>query len=47
MLYLGAGAAYVTIGLFVTEFLRSWIIGFAFLLVCVWLLPALGRRLRR
>jgi hypothetical protein len=46
-LYLAAGAAYITIGVFVTEILRSWIVGFGFLLICVWGLPSLARRLRR
>ena len=46
-LYLAAGAAYVTIGVFVTEILRSWIVGFGFLILCVWGLPALAGRVRR
>jgi hypothetical protein len=46
-LYLAAGAAYITIGVFVTEILRSWIVGFGFLLICVWVLPSLAKRLWR
>jgi len=46
-LYLAAGAAYITIGVFVTEILRSWIVGFGFLILCVWGLPALAGRVRR
>jgi hypothetical protein len=45
-LYLAAGAAYVGLGVAVPELLFSWPAGVGFLLVCVWLLPALVRRLR-
>jgi hypothetical protein len=47
LLYLAAGVAYITLGLFVKQALALWIEGAAFLLVAVWLLPALVRRLRR
>jgi hypothetical protein len=45
-LYLAAGAAYVALGVAVPELLFSWVEGAAFLLVAVWILPALVRRLR-
>jgi putative Ca2+/H+ antiporter (TMEM165/GDT1 family) len=45
-LYLAAGAAYVAVGVAVPELLFSWAEGAAFLLVAVWLLPALVGRLR-
>lgn len=46
LLYLAAGVAYVTLGVFFPEILFSWVEGTAFLLIAVWLLPAL-LRLRR
>ena len=46
-LYLAAGVSYVAVGVFVTEVFRSWIVGFGWLLVWVWLLPSLARRLLR
>ena len=46
LLYLAAGAAYVALGVFVPEFLLSWPVGVAFVLVAVWLLPAFVRRVR-
>jgi hypothetical protein len=46
-LYLAAGGAYVALGVFFPAFLFSWVVGAGFLLLCVWLLPALVRRLRR
>jgi hypothetical protein len=46
-LYLAAAVAYITLGVFVTEILRSWVVGFGFLLICVWGLPSLARRLGR
>jgi hypothetical protein len=45
-LYLAAAAAYIGLGVAVPEALISWPIGVAFLLVAVWILPALARRLR-
>jgi putative Ca2+/H+ antiporter (TMEM165/GDT1 family) len=45
-LYLAAGAVYVAVGVAVPELLFSWIEGAAFLLVAVWLLPALLGRFR-
>lgn len=47
LLYLAAGVAYITLGVFVKQLLALWIEGAAFLLVAVWLLPALIRRFRR
>ena len=47
LLYAGAAASYVAVGVFVTEFALSWIVGFTWLLLWVWGLPALVRRLRR
>jgi hypothetical protein len=45
-LYLIAGAVYVGLGVAVPELLFSWVEGAAFLLISVWLLPALVTRLR-
>ena len=45
-LYLAAGAVYVAIGVAVPEFLFSWWVAAAYLLLCVVALPALAR-LRR
>lgn len=47
LLYAGAAASYVAIGVFVTEFVLSWVIAFAWLLLWVCGIPALVRRLRR
>ena len=46
-LYLGAGALYVAIGVNVPEFLFSWVVAAAYLLLCIVALPALARRVRR
>lgn len=46
LLYVAAGIAYITIGVFVKQLLALWLEGAAFLLLTVWLLPALIRRLR-
>jgi putative Ca2+/H+ antiporter (TMEM165/GDT1 family) len=45
-LYVAAGVAYVALGVAVPEFLFSWVEGAAFLLLAVWVLPALLERLR-
>lgn len=41
LLYLTAGAVYVALGVFFPRVLLSWIEGTGFLLLAVWLLPAL------
>ena len=46
-LYVGAGLAYVAIGVAFPEFLFSWIVAAGYLLVCVVVLPALVRIARR
>jgi hypothetical protein len=46
-LYAGAAVSYITIGVFVNEFVLSWVVAFAWLLLWVWGVPALVRRLRR
>ena len=46
-LYAGAAVSYITIGVFVNEFVLSWVVGFAWLLLWVWGVPAFVRRLRR
>lgn len=46
-LYLAAGVAYVTIGVFFPTFLFSWFVGVGYLVLCVAVVPALARRLRR
>jgi uncharacterized membrane protein (DUF485 family) len=45
-LYLAAGVVYVGVGVAVPEFLFAWVVAAAYLLVAVWLLPELVRRLR-
>ena len=45
-LYLAAGVVYVAIGVLVPEFMFSSVVGIAYLLVAVWLVPALVARLR-
>jgi hypothetical protein len=45
-LYLAAAAAYVALGVAVPELLFSWIEGAVFLLLAVWIVPAVLRRLR-
>ena len=45
-LYLAAGVVYVVIGATVPEFLFSWWVAAAYLLLCVVAIPALVRRLR-
>ena len=46
-LYLVAGAVYVAIGVTAVEFLFSWFVAAAYLLLCVVALPAIVRRVRR
>ena len=46
-LYAGAAVSYITIGVFVNEFVLSWVVAFAWLLLWVWVLPTVVRRLRR
>ena len=45
-LYLAAGAVWVTIGVFVPEFMLSWPVTVVYLLLVAWLAPELVRRLR-
>lgn len=48
LLYLLAGAVYVTLGFFWWRVLLSWVEGTAFLLLAVWLIPqAIRLALRR
>ncbi len=47
LLYGASGIAYITLGVFVKQALALWIEGAAFLLLTVWLLPALIQWLRR
>ena len=44
ILYGLAAVAYILLGVLVPEVLLSWISGVAFLLLAVWLVPALVRR---
>ncbi len=44
VLYSVAAVVYIVVGVLVPEVLLSWIVGVAFLLVAVWLVPALVRR---
>jgi hypothetical protein len=43
-LYLVAGVAYVVLGVLVPELLFAWPVGVAYLLLAVWVVPALLRR---
>ena len=45
-LYIVAAVAYITIGVAFPTMLYSWVEGTAFLLLVVWILPSLIRRLR-
>lgn len=45
-LYGIAAAAYVSLGVFIPRFLLSWVEGASFLLLAVWIIPALLRRRR-
>jgi hypothetical protein len=45
-LYLVAAVVYIALGVAVPDFLWSWVEGAAFLLLAVWIVPALVRRLR-
>ena len=47
LLYGSAALSYIAIGVFVNEFALSWVVGIAWLMLWVWGLPALVRRLRR
>jgi hypothetical protein len=43
--YAGAAAVYISIGVFYTDFLLSYFVGLAYLLLVAWLVPAGVRRL--
>jgi len=45
-LYVAAGVAYIALGVVWPDLLLSWVEGAGFLLLAVWVLPALVRRLR-
>jgi putative Ca2+/H+ antiporter (TMEM165/GDT1 family) len=45
-LYAAAGVAYVALGLLWPDALLSWVEGAGFLILAVWILPAVVRRLR-
>ena len=45
-LYLIAAVAYIALGVALPRVLLSWVEGTAFLLLVVWILPSLIRRLR-
>jgi hypothetical protein len=45
-LYVGAGIVWVAIGVAVPDFMLSWPVTIAYLLVVAWLGPALVRRWR-
>ena len=44
--YLAAAAVYVALGVAVPEFLFSWVVGAVYLLLAVWVVPRVLRRLR-
>lgn len=46
-LYLGAGVAYVAVGVAFPEFLFSWVVATGYLLLCVVVLPMVVRLARR
>ena len=46
LLYAGAGVVWIAIGVAVPDFMLSWPVTIAYLLVVAWLLPTLVRRLR-
>jgi hypothetical protein len=46
-LYLAAGALYVAVGVAFPEFLFSWAVGTGYVVLCVAVLPALARVVRR
>ena len=46
-LYVAAAAVYIVISVAEPRLILSWVEGAAFLLLAVWLVPALLRRLRR
>jgi hypothetical protein len=43
--YVAAAALYITLGVFFTDFLLSYFVALAYLLLVVWLVPAGVRRL--
>jgi hypothetical protein len=47
LLYLVAGVVYIGLGVAFPALLYSWIVGAGFLLLAVWVLPALWKRFRR
>jgi hypothetical protein len=47
MLYLATGAAYIGLGVAFPVLLYTWVVGAGFLMLGVWVIPALVRRLRR
>ena len=46
LLYVVAGVVWIAIGVAVPDFMLSWPVTIAYLLVVAWLLPALVRRVR-
>ena len=45
-LYAAAGVVYIAVGVAFPNFLLAWPVGVAYLLLAVWIVPALVRRLR-
>jgi hypothetical protein len=43
--YALAAAVYIAVGVFYTDFLLSYFVGLAYLLLVAWLVPAAARRL--
>jgi hypothetical protein len=43
-LYVAAGLAYIALGVVLPDLLWSWVEGAAFLLLAVWIVPSLVRR---
>jgi hypothetical protein len=46
LVYVAAGVLYIAIGVAYTPFLFAWVTAGAFLLVVLWVVPAIVRRLR-
>ena len=45
LVYLSAAAVYILVGVFVVEFMLSFVVAAAYLLIAVWLVPEAIRRL--
>ncbi len=46
VLYAAAGVVYIAVGVAFPNFLLAWPVGVAYLLLAVWIVPELAKRLR-